>query len=116
MTPADIKRLRELCDKATPGPWHNNGPFEKAFEDHGWRAIAGSKFVHVARKYQQPYPQCAVDADFIAAARTALPELLDEVERLRAIEAAAEAWDENDVRAGNSSGYTARTILRGEKP
>lgn len=72
MTPAEIAQLRALAEAATCGPWEagpeggsvlspNMGPM------HG-RLVAG-----------QTYPK---DAAFIAACRTAVPALLDEVERL----------------------------------
>lgn len=57
MTEEEIKRLRALCDAATPRPWEAN-----SFTDAGFMAL---------------------DAAFIAAARDAVPALLDEVVRLR---------------------------------
>jgi hypothetical protein len=75
----DIKRLRELTEKATTGPWeahwvkqHTGG--ECCFIEHG-NAEMPSLELDIATH---------ADADFIAAARNSLPELLDELERLRA--------------------------------
>jgi len=56
LTDEEIQQLRELCEKATPGPW------EIEFDDG-----VG----------MDP------DSTFIVAARTALPRLLDKVERLK---------------------------------
>ena len=66
----DIKRLRELCDAATPGPWaeqHWKGaPDGCVYAGNEWIANASIE-----------------NAALIAAARTALPALLD---RLEAVE------------------------------
>jgi len=61
----DRDALRRLCEAATPGPWTN-------------RIGVGScdYIVKVER---------SSDADFVAAARTAIPELLDECEKLRGL-------------------------------
>jgi hypothetical protein len=66
----DTAALRELCERATPGPWeygidpcHFDSP---EVRNNRW-AI---------------YVPTDEDAAFIAAARTALPELLDRVEKL----------------------------------
>lgn len=88
--PQAIAELEAICDVATPGPWHENGPFEQSYDDHGWRSIAGSKFVHVHREIARPYPQVRVDAKFIATARTAMPELIATVRAL------VEAWPHDD--------------------
>lgn len=111
MTDDEIKRLRALCEAATPGPWEKIWP---AFRDQNYRDIlvslrsvihrdltAGDRLewsrtldsavssMEAGYGVQGPddgsesvpvsYEE---DADFIAAARTALPALLDEVERL----------------------------------
>lgn len=73
-----IAELRALCDGATEGPW------EHVFnEDESWETVrcADSLVAKVDSEYS--FEQDAKDAQFIAAARTALPELLDEVERLK---------------------------------
>lgn len=79
MSPERIAELRALCNaKVTPGPW----------EAHGDSVIAS----HPTNLDQAPvvhtdgfwFPrEAGANARFIAAARTALPELLDEIERLR---------------------------------
>ena len=63
----DIKRLRELCDKATPGPWE----VVKKGNTVPSLAIPGVCSGLSPKK---------ADAEFIAAARTALPEALEQLE------------------------------------
>ena len=59
ITAADLGNLRALCEKATPGPWLVS---------------------------EVPGRECLdEDSAFIAAARTALPALLAEVEEARAL-------------------------------
>lgn len=63
MTPDRLAELKRLCEAATPGPWEAN--MDQVWCD-GWLAD-----VHRDE-----------NAAFIAAARTALPGLIAEVERL----------------------------------
>ena len=57
----DWTALRQAMDAATPGPWRRNGDFIGT-ADHRVSTVAG---------YVRPE-----NADFIALARTALPEML----------------------------------------
>ena len=67
-----IPELRALVAAATPGPW--------AYEDDG--TIGG---IFVRPPAGRPHRHdSAADAAFIAAARTAVPALLDRVEALEA--------------------------------
>lgn len=71
----ELKRLRALADAATPGPW----VFKASGDSLRFsmrRPPGGTIAVALTAEPE--------DVDFIAAARTALPALLDEVERLRA--------------------------------
>ena len=71
--PADPKALRKLLAKATPGPWGNNchGTFWSEGErDEGNVLYLGATMT----------PN---NAALIVAAVNSLPELLDELERLR---------------------------------
>ena len=72
----DIKKLRELCEKATPGPW---------LEEPRQNEATDFAYVWAVHRCVLEDDGCLVeeDADFIAAARTALPEALDEIERLQ---------------------------------
>ena len=66
-----IAELRELSEKATAGPWKfQYSPLDKV------NVIYAESYIGLIRDKD--------DAAFIAAARTALPESLDEVERLTA--------------------------------
>ena len=82
MTPEKIAEWRALCDAATPGPW--------------FRDECGSEVTRLlcaddpSRAYGRVSETVAdylyfCDADFIAAARTALPDALDEIERLNIV-------------------------------
>jgi hypothetical protein len=66
MTDEKLTELAELTAKATPGPW--------CCDVFGCVTAAGD----------EPVPQDEHDGRFIAACRTALPELLAEVQELTA--------------------------------
>ncbi len=66
--PEKLKAWRELSDKATPGPWGSEA-------DEVWYPSSDGDIVFEVLSEQ--------DAEFIAAARSAVPELCDEVERLQ---------------------------------
>lgn len=87
MTTERIAELRALAEAATPGPWEIikfDGPMSEEticrtkdaapYEQMVWRE--GSDYDDYG---QHPSDE---DAAFIAAARTALPEALNEIERL----------------------------------
>ena len=86
MTPERINELRALEAAATPGPWtivdgeHDTttceSPLSPGTYDFVWRE--GWDYDDYGA-----HPNKA-DAAFIAAARTALPEALDAIERVRA--------------------------------
>ena len=67
-----IKQARELCEKATPGPWYNFGDWmihtEPDIEHNG---IHNEKTIGTVR---------ANNAAFIAASRTLVPQLRDALE------------------------------------
>jgi len=75
---ADRARWRELTEAATPGPWVVEEFFD---EDDGTRFRGVRGWHDDGEEYL-----CLSDADanFVAAARTALPALLAENDRLRA--------------------------------
>lgn len=74
MTDEQLAAIRERCEAATEGPW------EKLTEQVAgmWRE---TRVVHA--DFDICADVCIGDAEFIAAARTDVPALLDEVERLR---------------------------------
>ena len=97
--PVDVRRLRELCDKAEPGPWtvvthdgRKNIGIESAevsTTDHGG-VVANLRITAWKQNRRDARPTAA----FIAAARTALPACLDEIEDLRKDKARLD-WLEN---------------------
>lgn len=83
MTPERIAELRALCGAATPGPWATHLPSPES----AYRVLGRDRtvIVTVHRNGMSPQPRQTADsanAAFIAAARSAVPGLLDEVERL----------------------------------
>ena len=84
MKPGRIAELRELCEKATPGPWRWS--FVIGPSGHRTPRLANSALLQgqglrgIFRAYPAPGD---ADAALVAAARTALPEALDEIERLQ---------------------------------
>lgn len=80
MTNERLREIREACDAATPGPWvageHYEGQNPGAYVyDQSGRVVCADECAT-----QQPSPS---EARFIALARAAVPELLDEVARMR---------------------------------
>lgn len=76
MKQAEIDAIRARCDKATPAPWNT-------VETSDYSEI------HTQNDDEYSHPLALVgsttdDADFIANARTDIPALLEEVERLQA--------------------------------
>jgi hypothetical protein len=90
--PADYwKRVREVCDKATAGPWKAMRCGGTSDYDGRAYSVNHESAVDCYDSYvfkSDAYDECShivdeEDAAFIALARTALPEALDEIERLR---------------------------------
>ena|SRR5689334_83151 len=75
MSRKEREALRELCAKATPGPWSfiETGSLQHAV----FATEAGDIAFSLHQQLEEIY-----DAPFIAAARTALPQLLNEYEEL----------------------------------
>jgi hypothetical protein len=95
MTPEDIAKARALCEAATVPPWKadkkerigenwmigsiiDTGSAEDGNCYSNW--IVTTDCVHASEMISG---DAKADAEFIAAARTLLPEALDEIERLR---------------------------------
>jgi hypothetical protein len=100
----DIEKLRELLAKATPGPWYY---YEGEIEDG--KQIEGADLrgngASVWRIDMGDYDALDnANAALIVAVVNALPELLDEVERLRELDAARaelaeiNVWTDDDQR------------------
>ena len=77
-----IAEIRERCDKATPGPWSVDEESGDVWVPSIWRSVA------IIEDLDLPLVNPAADRAFIAAARTDMPDLLAEVERLRRLEEA----------------------------
>lgn len=77
MSEMDVKAIRERAEKATPGPW----------TIHSWGEITSfdvtQRYVAQAIAINAGYEVAKANADFIAHARTDVPALIDEIERLR---------------------------------
>jgi hypothetical protein len=90
MTLERIAELRALAEAATPGPWTYDAvaggtqdiSADAALDAQHYRSGALARVK--ARVQVQKDSSCEPNAAFIAAARTALPEALLEIERLRA--------------------------------
>jgi len=71
-------RLRELCNAATPGPWTHASHFGAIFQiSAASDAIVTTQFCYAS--------ETEANAAFIAAARAAMPALLDEIERMQGL-------------------------------
>lgn len=90
MTEERKTELRELAERATAGKWEvgamNSNPNDfTVFVADGMEYHQGGVILNqldICRRMDGPNGRN--NAEFIAAARTAVPELLDDVERLRA--------------------------------
>lgn len=75
MNDEQLAKLKALCAAAAPAPWQSN-----VAGIEGDNYIAGTgPWYRLGLKGRDP----GADAEFIAAARSAVPELIAEVERLR---------------------------------
>lgn len=99
--PVDVAALKELCAKATPGPWNvriegtmtGRGPVifvEGAYYDDGSEFVIAetrSSEVCIAGRWRKVADGDVIEVNghLIAAARTALPDALDEIEALRGL-------------------------------
>jgi len=71
MTTKELDALQALCDGATAGPWGSDTECARVYQDIGDGLILAIEIESIA------------DCDFIAASRTAMPELIAEVRRLQ---------------------------------
>lgn len=88
MNTEERKRLRELSDKATPGPWEleERGYSVCPIERNGDKLPAVAALPGYVKNGGQEdfWAQWISDAAFIAAARSAVPELLDALDEAEA--------------------------------
>lgn len=87
MTDDEIKRAKELCEAATAGPWraaNGTGSASVVCEAVG---VHCAIYINVRTcEVDECVRRWQADARFIAAARTLVPRLIAEVERLRRTE------------------------------
>ena len=94
MTPDDLTRWEQLCDEASEGPWY----MDEAIAKDGHVVMSSSLGHRIAHCYHTDVNRNdAADAEFCAAAREAMPQLIAEVRRLteenaRLSEQAHRAW------------------------
>ena len=102
MTSEQLATLQALADAATPGPWHKDPtpgmPYDvgRVHQDGDWDETApclwlvATTNIRLGNTEDAPmagdyrFDQTIADAAFIAASRSAVPELIAEVRRLRA--------------------------------
>lgn len=94
-----LEQVKEACGKATPGPWKGSFPLQ----DQTWILI-GTKLCtdNIARVSKLE------DAEFIALARTALPEL---VARVRELEGETDPYWMNKARELEAENSVLRKAL-----
>jgi len=80
MNKAERNALRTLANAATPGPW-NSSPSYMCNENY----VAGCSpwVIAVSDDAAEDTKQAVADAQFIAAAREAIPKLLDYIDKLQ---------------------------------
>lgn len=83
---AERQRLRELCEKATPGPWTRRETTGyscgKINGSVGWNIWGSECVVFHLPVYGRDREGGSADSDLIAAARNALPAALDMIDAL----------------------------------
>lgn len=83
MTPERIEELKKLCAKATPGPWTSDstrlldGSVAHTCPEHSGYCISSAEY-RIAHGFFG-----ADEAELCAASRSAVPELITEIEKLR---------------------------------
>jgi hypothetical protein len=76
LTHEERAEIRALSERATPGEWSVEGP-SRGFAGY---IIHGAGYVELASLLESSESDAEADAAFIAAARPALPRLLDALE------------------------------------
>ncbi len=113
MTPERIAELRALAEQATPGPWRFSGTSD--LTPKGWISTPQDDICDLTGA-GAPH-----DAAFIAAARTALPEALDAIERVRKL-CETESYTDYEWRGPHGAGVQTLitdmvlAALEGRKP
>lgn len=95
MCDIDLEPIKARCEAATEGPWerHDCPPcFERGHEDV--QIWAGQGNIPITQWLDSECHNVSADAEFIAHARTDVPALVAEVERLHALLTAEPTEDE----------------------
>lgn len=139
MNKPDIKRLKELAEKATPGPWYHCQPFQRVEKARTIHGTVPAQFVDFVSTRPEPVHQKIVipmegresrirseDMALICAAINALPALIaayEDAERFRARELYRyEKYVEDCDKHGYAACMTyesweaARDAAMGDKP
>lgn len=94
MNEFELERAKEICQKASPGPWkietqythyipQSCGCCSEPDMDDPSHSIVANDGTDVVWNYEHSYPSTE-DAQFIAEARALLPKAIKEIEDLRA--------------------------------
>ncbi|MBI2186012.1 MAG: hypothetical protein HYU37_02675 [Acidobacteria bacterium] len=87
MKDEELRAIRARLEKASDGPWFvrriPNSYESQAGDRHTHPCVRGFRVPR--RLYNLAWQQCEADAEFMAEARQDVPNLLNEVERLRAM-------------------------------
>lgn len=81
LTDDELRAMRERCDKATPGPVTAKYPVNHDFV--AVRLFCGNTYIGSITNSDMDDSEIAANAEFYSNARSDLPRLLDEVERLK---------------------------------
>ena len=118
MTDLDLAAIRERVEKATPGPWREDGPW---WHDNDEATVVITVDVDRAAVCIQPPLHArrglASDADmeFIAHAREDIPALLAEIDRLNAtIQRVRDIVNDKYLDAGQMDVMLRRALEGGE--
>jgi len=105
MTDDRLRKIRERCNAATPGPWAM--VHSECFPDRQADVVskaeglkAGERWIADKSPFDKKSGISLVNADFIANARQDVPWLLDEVERLRRELSAEDPRSREEIEAG----------------
>jgi hypothetical protein len=124
MTPEQIKQLRSLCNAAAPGPWILGGGGCVKSTSVTREKTKGLAMVQVALAIEAPIDEETQieshDARFIAAAREALPRLLDDIATLQNLCGEtlmyAQAFADDNISADEDDVARLREIKNGWSP
>jgi hypothetical protein len=97
MTPEELQAIRDRVAKASPGPWTTE---QGEYSGRNWPLGLSGQYGNDVTVFlttdhvhaSEMYGDAATDGDFIAHARTDIPALLAEIDRLNALVAAAPRW------------------------